>query len=116
MLFNPFNKPDISSLVSQWMLKSKNSNAVSQVMCTKCDHENDPMDDRHGYALHADSSTPLSTKDWVASLEYPVAQTCPVCLSSMIKLVNYNEVPKILVLENIKYFLLVIYMFKSVVL
>lgn len=50
------------------LLKPENNNALSQIICSECNHENMQIDVKYPYTLHADSSTYSSTKEWVASL------------------------------------------------
>ncbi|KAF9455634.1 hypothetical protein BDZ94DRAFT_617638, partial [Collybia nuda] len=81
------------------LLRPEDINATSQIICSECNHEGIEVDETCAYAIHAVDSTPTSTKEWITSFKYPVAHTCPECLSPMVKQMQYNSVPKILVLE-----------------
>ena len=94
-----FNGISVDMLASE-MLNVTNAVSFSQERCTSCDYAKNPIDDRLGYVLHADSSvTADSTITWVNSLCHHTRSTCPICQTALKQHVFYKEVPHILALE-----------------
>src|SRR3989440_8174093 len=71
----------------------------SQNHCTCCEYAEDPVDDRLGYVVHADSSVTGSTAEWIDKLSQKTCRVCLDCRTQMQQILFYNDVPPILVLE-----------------